>query len=288
MPAVKPKNNNNLRGNSSQLQSMHAYRCFYMKFGKGDSYDAVNVFPAITGDVPESFVWNSRTDVDGLHKYIDAVLLGKKSEALHYENIGMVSDIKIFQMDRPKDPTIRVISRRFTDFMLLRDHFNVPLWGRIHFITDGKRIVPREFLASIGAAIDPNKEFIDPSGDWQGLNDTKLKEMGLKPEDITSSMYRKDTPAPIGVAAAVGNTDEIEVEPREIEIDRIIGKDHVDLLTQVIPSDGSPPYFARRLFLFKQVSGHLLWEGTSYSPKGPWSVWFRNSAKMLALSIGEP
>lgn len=275
-----------LRGR--QAIAIHAYRCFYMRFGKGDAFQAMNLFPALTGDIPESFIWHSRSDVDGLHKYIDAVLLGKKSEALHYEKIGMVTDIKTFQIERPEDPLIKVSAKRFADFILLRDHFNVPLWGRVHFITDGHRVVPREFLASVGAAVDPAGDFIDMNGDWRGLTEEELKNMGLRTEDITSSMYRKESLPTNGIAAPVGNNDDIEVAPLEREIDRQVSDEHVDLLTQVIPSDGSQVYYARRLFLFKKTNGQLLWEGTSFNPMGPWTVYFRNSAKMLALSIAEP
>ncbi len=96
--------------------------------------------------------------------------------------------------------------------------------------------------------------------------------MGLSPEDVTTSLYHEETDTGVDHA-------------REVELERIVNDRHIDLLTQVLPSNGKP-YYARRIFLLQD--GHCLWEGTAFNPGGPWKVWKRDSALLLAGKIVEP
>ncbi len=263
-----------------------AYRCFWMR-PKGSGWHAINAFPALSPDIPQKFLWNYRDDKEGLCRYIDVLLTGQRSEATTIEVSGAVSDTEMFHCDRPKDPVIRVAVRRFVDYLMLRDHFEVPLWGKVHFITDGWNVIPREFIAAIGQLLGEDGSFLDPTKPWKHCTEQDLAAMGLKTSDVTSSMNRKRFARPnataeqvfAGADASAG--DAPPAPPREIELSREIFDRYVDMLTQVIPED-EQHYFTRRII---SVSGPILWCGTSYARSGPWRVWTRNTAELLALGL---
>ncbi len=262
------------------------YRCFWVR-PKGDGWQPINAFPALSPDIPHKFIWNFREDKEGLCRYIDTLLTGQRSEASAIEMSGAVSDVEMFHSDRPKDTIIRVSVRRFIDYLRLRDHFDVPLWGKVHFITDGSNIIPREFIAAVGQMLGNDGNFLDPTKPWKHCTEQDLAAMGLKTSDITSSMNRKRFPrVNPTLENMTTNADEFDGEappapPREIELYREVFDRYVDMLTQVVPEDNKP-YFTRRII---SVSGPILWCGTSYERSGPWRVWTRNTAELLALGL---
>ncbi len=256
---------------------MWSHRCFYIK-PKAPGWLATNVFPALAPDLPRSFVWTVKEDREGLKVYIDALLAHRRTETIAIEEQGAVTETEIFHYDRPNDPVIRVNVRRFIDCLLLRDEFSIPLWGKIHFITDGHRIIPREFIAAIGQLLNEDGKFIDPDRPWRHCAEKDLTAMGLTPNDITSSMYADQYRTNEQEAAEPEGPD---AAPREIEMSREVYNRHVDLTTRVEPA-GEKPYFARRIMTLR---GALLWSGTSYQLHGPWKVWTRETSQLLALGL---
>ncbi len=266
-----------------------SYRCFVFK-AKGSVWRIKNVFPALAPDIPASFVWTAKQDLDGAKAYIDALLSGRTSASIYYEKVGLVSDIEHHVIDRPNDPTVRVLVHRLAELLLLRDHFSVPLWGKVRFITDGQRLVPIDLIAAIAAMVDPEGKYIDTKKTWRAASEKDLEAMGITKDDVTTSLYRRKEPSikpaslqPVPLEDA---DDEPEIEPQQFEVSRTVGERHVDLVTCVKPGGEQPSFYARRIFTFRD--NVLLWEGTSYNPDGPWKVWHRNNTRMLAEGVAEP
>ena len=302
------------RSGNATGYSMWSYRCYVMRALKHhgtSAWKASNVFPSLAPEVPLSFLWTAREDRDGLREYIDAILTNRRSKSVAMEKAGLVEMIEMFTSDRPNDVNVRANVHRFVDFLTLRDSFNIPLWGRVHFITDGHRVVPTEYLGAVSQLFDArSKTFIDPKKEWWHCRENDLERMGLRPEDVTSGMYRdryQNAAVEAGGATSddeglmVGDTTSEDDDPetastipattrtptsiplREIEISRRPFPKHAELVTLVQPLHGRP-YYTRRLLLF---SGVLLWSGTSFYPDGPWTVWERNNALLISLGISE-
>lgn len=303
------KRSGNLRGFSSWN-----HRCYVIqprKLGGTGAWKATNVLPGVAADIPLSFIWTARKDREGLCEYIDALLTGRRSKSVAAEKSGLVESIEMFPAQNSDQVQVRVKIQRFVDCMALRDAFDVPLWGRVHFITDGKNVIPTEYLGALSQMFDPaTKKFYDVAREWWHCRESDLERMGLRPEDITSGMYRdryQNTGVEAGSVASddgglmPGETISEDGDPetastipttarsapsipvREIEISRRPFPKHAELLTLVQPLQGRP-YYTRRLLLF---SGVLLWSGTSFYPDGPWTVWERNNALLISLGISE-
>ncbi len=243
-----------------------------------------NLFPAFTPDLPAKFVWPERADVEGLRHYIDALLHGNKSEAVLIEKAAGVEDVEMFHLDRPDDTIIRVHIGRFVDLLLMRDHFDAPLWARMHFITDGKTLVPSTYLTALGALLGEDGQHIDPSKPWHTCTVKDLTKMGLKPSDVTSSMYRNRAQSkPWMDQAAVASTEPTAppLAPKEIEVHRADYDRYADVVTKVCP-ENAPPYFTRRVI---STRGRALWVATAVQIAGPWKVWTREPAELMALGL---
>lgn len=303
------------RGKHLLSLSLWPHRCFHIrakKFNGQPAWWAVNAFPALVPETPFSFYWMAREDRDGLRGYIDALLLGHRSKAIEYERSGLVEAIEPFVIDRPDDVRVRISAQRFVDTMLLRDYLDVPLWGRVAFITNGKRLIPNEFVAAMAKMLShEDRSFIDVGSQWRHATERDLNAMGLKPSDVTSSLYRyqNDHLATAGAQEQAPAVDSAEFEPppasedpptavtiaatratsepplREIEINRRRFDRHFELLTLVQPPRRAKPYYVRRLGLLRD--GRLLWSGTSYYSDGPWTVTQRDTALLLALGISD-
>ncbi len=301
----RPKNSHTASKRSGNVRSFSAWghRCYLLKSFAGD-WKATNVFPALAPDLPASFMWKARNDREGLKRYIDALLTERRSESIYFEKAGLVEDIQMFHLDRPDDQNVRVNVGRFIDFMTLRDEFKVPLWGKVHFITDGQNVVPIEFLAALGQLLDPaEKKFYDLTKDWWHCKENDLQKMGLKPEDIHSGMYQKrhapvmtemDDQGPVydeepaaedasnygDEPEELGDTPQAAVTARETEVERILEAKYADIVTLVQPDRGRR-YFARRIMNY---DGRMLWVGTSFT-RTNWKVWQRDTARLLALGL---
>lgn len=266
--------------------SAWSYRCFNIR-GVARGLKATNVFPALSPDVPRSFVWNYKDDRDGLRTYIDAILIGRRAEAAATEANGAVSEVELFHYDRPENTVIKVSIRRFVDFLMLRDQFDVPLWGKVHFITDGTNIIPREFVAALGQMLGDEGKFLNPNKPWRHCSEVDLKKMGLSPGEVTSGMYRRraSSSQPVGMSqpdyGIPEDSDAPPVAPRELEIWCRKKERYTDLMTKVIPDEGAA-YHARRII---NTEGIILWSGTAFAVSGPWRVWERRTAELLALGL---
>ncbi len=257
-----------------------SHRCYALRPWK-KGWQCRNVFPALTPDLPWKFIWPERSDIAGLKKYIDALLLGNRSEAVMLETAGAVQDVEMYQLERPDSPIVRINANRFVDMMLLRDHFDVPLWGRVHFVTDGESIIPRTLIAALGQMLGEDGQHLDATKPWRHCTAKDLKAMGLKESDVTSSMYRDRVTTKPWMDTAVNATAAPDVAPREIEVHRRDHHGYFDLVTQVLP-EGHAPYYTRRVI---DANSRVLWVATSYQLDGPWKIWKRESAELMALGL---
>jgi hypothetical protein len=316
----RPRSSHTASKRSGNLRAFSAWnhRCYLLqprKFNGAGAWKATSVFPALAEDLPASFLWTAREDREGLKKYIDALLTSRRSESIYFEKAGLVEEIEMPSIARPEDTKIRANVWRFVDFMTLRDACDIPLWGKVHFITDGHNVVPIEFLAAVMQLFDPEaKRFYNPKADWWHCRESDLERMGLRPEDITSGMYRQRYQQPSVDAEGaegedvLGEDDVVDTETgsvdetptpqttrattrkppspvtREISVTTAKHAKHADVLTLAQPKNG-PPYYVRRMITYQ---GQLLWAATSYHPDGPWNVSHRDAAMLLALGVDEP
>ncbi len=257
------------------------YRCFYIvPFGKG--WKATSSVPALSPDLPWKFVWAVADDKEGLQDYIDALLNGSRSRSSEFEEKGFVTGIEIYHLDRPDDVRIRVNINHLVDMLAVRDHISVPLWAKLQFVTDGQKLVPRDYIAALARLAPEHADLFDPKRPWDYASDKKLADMGLKPEDVTSDMNRpKHTAAPLRRSRVTPSGREAGAAPQEVRISLKQFNGYFELITQVRP-EGEEPYLTKRI---ARPDGTLLWCGTSYDLQGPWTVYERNAAELLALGI---
>lgn len=257
------------------------YRCFsIVPFEKG--WKATSSVPALSPDLPWKFVWTAVEDKTGLQEYIDALLTGSRSRSSEFEEKGFVTSIETYHLDRPDDTRIKVNIRHLVDMLAMRDHISVPLWARLHFVTDGNKLIPRDYVAALAQLAPEHADLFDPKKPWDYASDKKLASMGLAPEDVTSSMNRpKHTAAPVSRPRAAAFGREQDAAPQEVRISLRHFTNYFELITQVRPEDAEP-YLTKRI---ARPDGTLLWCGTSYELQGPWTVYVRNAAELLALGI---
>ncbi len=100
-------------------------------------------------DLPLSFMWKAH-DVDGVKRYIDALVAGRSMEARFVEESGVAYDQVYPEHDANKE-SITLQINDFVDFLLMRGHIELPAHRRILFVTDKGRnaFVPSEFIGAI-------------------------------------------------------------------------------------------------------------------------------------------
>lgn len=284
--------------NRGLANAIWSYRCFTITPYKV-AWQAKHCFPAFSPDIPKRFLWTAKEDKIGLCHYIDSLLLGNRSKSREYEDKGFVSDVEMYHVERPEDPVITVNIRRLVDFLLLRDHFEVPIWGKVQFVTDGKNLVPRNFIAAI-MQLDPDvAETLKEERPWHPATMKDFERQKLLPAHVTTSLYRRvrgSIKAPksedrvtLPPTATTYSTAQLPVArpneeapaPQETRIALKKHEGYFDLLTQVRP-DGEQAYYTRRI---AKNDGSLLWCGTAYDLNGPWTVWTRDSAQLMAFGI---
>ena len=261
----------------AHLRSIGAWlhRCYHLAPRKGGGWRCRNLFVGLAKDLPITFEWPSTEDRDGVKTYIDALLLSRMAEVTQIENAGLAINVVHDTTTIPEDPIVPVKIARLADYFQLRDRFDVPLWGKVRFMTNGRAFVPIEFIAAMAQILDKNGDRMDCSGDWHLASTDDLERVGLRPEDITSSMNLR-----AGSATAAAE-EASATPPREEQISMTHLKRHFEILSQSFP-EGQPTFFTRRLFLY---SGKQLWVGTSFQEKGPWKVWERATSELLALGL---
>lgn len=280
MPAVSEEPREVPDARVARAHTAWTHRCFWM-VARQKKWFVRNVFPMFSAEVPSSLVWTAFDDREGLQHYLDAVLRGQRSRALYFERNGLAIDLVYPVMDMEKaQETIHLSFKRLIEILTLRDPIDVPVWGKMRFITDGRKLVPYEFITAVAEIVDPEGESLKPSPFWRFATGKDLDRMGLKPEDVTSGMYRQvpQSTEHAPLAPSVG--------AQESEVRRTVGRDHVDLLTRVRPPNGTP-YFVRRIFRTCQGSP-VLWAGSAFEENGPWHCYHRDSAGLLAEGIVEP
>lgn len=272
-------------GPGSGHQSIWAYRC-YLIHRTREGYKAKNLLPALIPEAPISFIWVGIDDKEGLREYIDAILRSHRSKVAEFEDKKFVVSIEHAPIRRPEDPTIKVNAKRLIDVLLLRDHFDVPLWGKLSFITDGTRLVPTQYIAALAQLMPEYSKLFDPNRTWKYATEKRVREMGLVPEQVTSGMYREeiaeiDRQREQGMQRVAMANGSPSAAPQETRVSLKNYDGYFDLITRVVPADGAP-YFTRRI---AKTTGVLLWCGTSYQLEGPWTVYQRNASELLALGI---
>jgi hypothetical protein len=251
-------------------------------------------------EMPLSFRWNDR-DLDGVKRYIDALVAGRTTEARLIEDTGLAIDHKYHTHD-PNTKPIMVKIKDFVDFLLLRGHIELPAHRRILFVTGSKHheFVPAEFIATISQL--PGLEFLkNQTEGWEPGRPVDFEGLGLKPEEVTTGLGHTH---PQHTALALARPDEVrslvgpadpavplvtppdetpppETPPPESEIVRKAKDKYFELITVVKPRDAQS-YFVRRLSTY---GGELLWAGTSYQFDGPWTEYARENALLIGLGI---
>ncbi len=245
------------------------YCLFGFTAAKGGGWKAVNRLKYLSFGLPRSFIWKDIKDIDGLRTYVDLIAAGRKTEALHFQERGMVEDVEY----DPEELTgaITVDAEDFFSTLALIGWVKLPLVERIRFNLNGRAITPTEYL-TILAKYSGHPEWFDPEGArWA----TPQEVREIQPH---SAMYTEERVG--SFEAPVEEVDE-NAQPVESEVRRDGFLRHFELLTQVQPARGDR-YFVRRLATF---DGQLIWAGSSYQPNGPWTQYFRDNAQLIARNI---
>ncbi len=222
------------------------------------------------------------------------------------------------------EPT-QVNAARFFDCLKLSDRINVPLWTTARFVTDGDVLVPARWIQMLIEADPVGFAYLKGRGPWRVAKGEDLDKMGLAASEVTSGMYSeglpekrgqvppkvarnrqrlaKFDPATAARVAAAEAAQEQESDPaeddssdaggeqppqsvapittRERLIRRVQDDDGViDLITQSVPDEGQP-WFIRRV-LYKR---RCIYAANAWVPRGPWTVWQRDDAALIALEI---
>jgi len=274
----RPSRVNASNGNPFML--MH--RCYKLSpLRKG--WKGTLLFNWVYEQWPSSFFWTNKNDIDGVKKYIDLLLTDHIAEAKFYEANGLVEDVQYIDPNERvslEKNFVHVNIHRMLDLFKLRDSFRVPIWHKLHFVTDQNRLVPVEFIAALSEFTGEDE---DMGGDWKKAKKEDLSEMGLAIEDVHTGMYREDSAS---VEAGRGEEaaeegDDPDRPPDETEVSRKTFDRHFELVSR-ITRGGARPYFCRRLIRY---DGHVLWSGTAWDAQGPWRTHERDNAQLLALGV---
>lgn len=246
-------------------------------------------------NLPKSFVWNS-SDKAGVRAYIDA-LYAETSFAAHAEHEGLVTGIE--HVDPAKVQVTDIIPvnvHRLFDTLQLADTFNIPLWGRVRFVTNDKTLVPATFIEALVSAHPERFGHLDPTANWHAATDADLRKMNLRPDQVTSGMYRDRyvkpaqnrpqrtavrQPAPLHEPEPEADDSTPTAPPRERTMRRRDKGEYADWLTETVPDEG-PRWYTRRVYAH---TGRILYIATSWQPHGPWTVWERDSSALLSMGI---
>ncbi len=311
-------------GLSQRPQNQHTrmHRGYEVKLRK-NTWRAKHRIWRMFAELPLEFTWTDTNEWDGLQAYIDAWYKGDLKLRGLFEERGLVTDIEFpdpnFLVNN--EPT-QVNAARFFDCLKLSDRINVPLWTKVRFVTDGHVLVPSTWVQALIEADPVGFAYLKGRGPWRVATGADLAKMGVKVSEVTSSMYSKGLPAKRGQAppkvledrlrlakvdpvtaaltaaatppAEEDNLDDAEegaVESQPQQATPITTKEHlirreqhddgvIDLISQSIPVEGSP-WFNRRI-LYK---GRCIYAANAWVPRGPWTVWQRDDATLMALEI---
>lgn len=277
-------------------RSAFRHRCFHVVSAKG-GWRATNFLSHLSHGIPRSFRWNGTEDQGGIRTYIDLITAGRKAEARLFETQGSVFDV-VEDPEGLASGSTTCNFAGFLDLIALRGHVDLPLRERVQFLTDGKKLVPAQFITMLAQHV-PNSEWFGDAQNWRKATKADLDQITQEQGPIHSGMYR-DKPTFLSAASIVATADalshrvpdeaddeleeELEELPavsRESEIRRAPYEHHFELVT-VVTQGEERPFYARRL---ARYNGLLLWAGSSYSISGPWTEYHRDNAQLLALGL---
>jgi hypothetical protein len=287
---VKLRNNEKV-GISRRCPVRTSHRGYWFK-RKGIGYEVEHVLWRLFPALPKQFQWKAEVTI--AKHYVDALYAGDIKTTTRYEREGAVTDVQFSSAaDIDEKSYQKVNAGRLFDALALVDEFDVPLWDQLAFVTDGNYLVPCDFVGLL-AGLDPKRfGHLNPKNEWVRARPSHLVSMGLKPEQVTSGMYRNRKPAaaaPVAAAAApAADYDDDQADtaaeapqspPRERTISRRDRVDYVEWLTE-IEYEGQRPYYCRRLYRDQRA----MYEATSFNINGPWTVYLRDNNALLALGI---
>jgi hypothetical protein len=241
--------------------------------------------------LPKHFLWHDTPA--RLTQYIDAWYGGDRRTTARFEKDGTATEVELpDQADPDIGERIRTNATRLFAALALQDKFDVPLWGSTNFITDGRYLVPTTYINQLLAADPERFKHLNPDAKWERATEKHLLAMKLKPEQVTSGMYRGRQPAAAGAGTPISTApsmetpaedaaqDEAQAPPRERTIRRVDRVDYIEWVTEILPEGGNP-YYCRRLYHGRA----MLYEATAWSPQGPWTVYHRDNTALLALGV---
>jgi hypothetical protein len=284
-PAPKQKPSGRLGG----IRLPFHHRCYSGRLTK-EGWTVKNSFTCHLLNLPLSFTWTEK-DLDGVKRYIDALMADRVAEARFFEEKGFARDL-VYPEHDPTTEMVKVTIQDFVDFLLMRGHICMPAHRRISFVTHGNRFIPVSYITAISQL--PGLEYlVETAEQWQrtpayepigGLKAEEIHTgLGLERPEMSAASLRPAPPAPPTVV--MGEDGEhvasVVAQAPESEIIRKGLLKHFELVTCVRPRDAQL-YFVRRLATY---GGELLWAGTSFGMEGPWTEYVRENALLIGLGI---
>lgn len=272
--AEKKARNEGANPNSGFIH--RGYWCSPKGHGWHCAHKLKRLFPAL----PTAFHWHLRDDRGGLAAYIDAWYSGNMEVTANAEKHQRATAVEFMGPEEAtKDgPRVSVNINRLLDCLQLRDVFDVPLWGKVTFTTDGNRLVPGHFIAALARHFPERFPQLDPKQEWRFAKQPDLDALQLQRHEVTSGMYLGEPAAGAPTAAEPGMPPPAPPPP-ERTIRRLDRGDWIDWITEV--RGGEQRWFTRRCYRESEI----FYEATAWSIDGPWYVTLRNTSVMLALGV---
>jgi hypothetical protein len=230
-------------------------------------------------EMPKFFNWHSRERAP-LSVYIDRLYLGDSKFLSQAEREGRVSGIEYPTSGEVNAHEWYSVSpQAILASIALRSPCDVPLWGKVKFLTDGTYLVPCGYIGALVAADSQLFGHLNPDANWKEATEHDLRAMGVAADQVTSGRNRWQQHSPQASVLA-DETDTEEPKPiTETTLRRVDKGTHVDWITRT--TDGDRVWYSRRLYRDAQV----FYEATSWQRHGPWKVWSQDSSVLLALGV---
>lgn len=209
-------------------------------------------------NTPAEFYWTNVLDIDGLKKYIDAVLTGQETDALQFLERGQVLDIQL----HPPAPCemYEVPADVLVNYLLLRGSISVPINGVLRIYAaktnNEQRYVTSDFLGALAPLL---------------IDEEAKQIVSSKVESVSAS----EVPIVVDTAMYASSP------PQEMCVRKKNTEKYAALVTKV--QHQSQVYYVKRVF--DLASQRLIYAASSWYPHGPWIETVRDNAALLALQV---
>lgn len=241
--------------------------------------------------IPREFYWENTSRSDCNH-YIDMLCAKKLIDAKVFEEQKLAVDHTYERGSSEDRPFVNINAQRLIAMLRGEEVLEVPIDARIRFVPQRGRYTSNDVDAEILGKELTEEYFralqrtVGAHGPIVCLKMPDEKETVEKFGFRLSDEYMH-TGCNLAIARGTPSRDENEPapapSPAPVSETSVSDVDHGAYTETVslITGNEQVPYFVKRLIRDQ----HLLWCGTSYEAKGPWSEHTRDQSRLTALGI---